>query len=968
MKPLIELHKLGQSVWLDNLSRHLVRSGELTRLIREEGLRGVTSNPTIFEKAISAGAEYDEAMQRLVKQGKATPEIVDTFIIEDIQAAADCLRPLYDASKGEDGYVSIEVAPSLARNTQGTISEARRLWKLVNRPNIMVKIPGTREGLPAIQQMITEGVNINVTLLFAVERYAEVIEAYLMGLEQRLRAGQPINQVASVASFFVSRVDTAIDKLLEAKLKEAKTPQERAQLESLLGKAAVANAKLAYRLLQARFGDARFSALKTKGAQVQRVLWASTGVKNPKYRDVLYVEELIGPHTVNTMPDATLSALMDHGKVAATVAQGVTEAEAVFRALAAAGIDVPRVAQELEDAGVKLFADSFQQLFDEVEAKRARLGGAEHQRVRHSAAALMAAASGATTAARYTAALGQDAARIEQKLTQLDKESFIQRLIKQDATVWKSDAVHQKVIQNRLGWVRVVDRMRGEIGALTQFANEVRQAGFTHAILMGMGGSSLFPEVCRVTCGVKPGYLDVSVLDTTDPTTILNAQTRHDLAKTLFIVSTKAGTTLETRSLFERFAQQLQAVTRKPVGPQCIAITDPGTPLETLAKERSFRRTFLNPGDIGGRYSALSYFGVVPAALLGVDLVTLLDRAKRMADACETTTVCRDNPGVWLGGIIAELARAGRNKLTFALATPFATFGYWVEQLIAESTGKEGTGVIPVESEPLGEPGVYGNDRVFVAVQFANSPDQAMERRLAQLETAGHPVVRLTLQDPLDLGAECFRWEYATAVAGALLGIDPFDEPNVQESKDNTKALLDTFTKTGALPKEPPLLTEGTLAVFGDASLNHARTLAELLAKFFSTAKTGDYAALMAYVPRTAESHDLLQAIRVKIRDARRVATTLGYGPRFLHSTGQLHKGGPNSGVFLQLTVDDPQDVPIPGAPYTFGLLKQAQALGDLRSLQGKGRRVIRIHLGRDVQVGLQHLLKAVESSLRGVA
>jgi glucose-6-phosphate isomerase len=648
------------------------------------------------------------------------------------------------------------------------------------------------------------------------------------------------------------------------------------------------------------------------------------------------------------MPDATLSALMDHGKIAPrTVEGGAQEADAVFQTLASLGIDVTRITQELEDAGVKLFSDSFQQLLDEVEVKRARMS------------------AGGTTAARYTAALGQDAARIEQKLTQLDKEPFIQRLIQQDATVWKSDAVHQQVIRNRLGWVRVVDRMRGEIGALTQFANEVRQAGFTHAILMGMGGSSLFPEVCRITCGVKPGYIDVSVLDTTDPTTILNAQQRHDLAKTLFIVSTKAGTTLETRSLFERFAEQLQAVTRKPAGPQCIAITDPGTPLEQLAKERSFRRTFLNPADIGGRYSALSYFGLVPAALLGVDLATLLNRAKQMAQACQTTRSTRENPGVWLGVLLAELARAGRNKVTFALSSPFASFGYWVEQLIAESTGKEGQGLIPVESEPLGERAVYGNDRVFVAVQFAGSPDASMERHLSQLEAAGHPVIRLTLQDPLDLGAECFRWEYATAVAGSLLGIDPFDEPNVQESKDNTKALLDTFTKTGSLPKEQPILKEGVIELFGDASLNHARTLVDVLTRFLSQAKPGDYAALMAYVPRTAESHDLLQTIRLKIRDGRHLATTVGYGPRFLHSTGQLHKGGPNTGLFMQLTADDPQDVPIPGAPYSFGLLKQAQALGDLRALQGKGRRVIRVHLGRDVRAGLQQLLGAVEASLK---
>jgi transaldolase/glucose-6-phosphate isomerase len=939
MKPLIELHKLGQSVWLDNLSRHLVRSGELARLIQEDGLRGVTSNPTIFEKAISAGAEYDAAMKQLVAQGKSTAEIVDQFIIEDIQGAADALRPLYDASKGEDGYVSIEVAPSLARDTTGTIAEARRLWKLVNRPNIMVKIPGTREGLPAIQQMIADGANINVTLLFSVERYGEVIEAYLAGLEQRVKAGQPITHVASVASFFVSRVDTAIDKLLEAK-----------GATTLMGKAAVANAKLAYQLMKQRFSGARWSALQAKGAQIQRVLWASTGTKNPKYSDVLYVEPLIGPHTVNTMPDATLAALMDHGKVALTVEQGAAEAQATFKALAAAGIDVARVTRELEEAAVKLFSDSFTQLMNGVEGKRQKL---------------VAAGNGKTA---YAAALGPNAARVTERFAKLDQDRFAQRLGQRDLSVWNANAAHQKVIQNRLGWVTVIEQMRKDVPSLIAFADEARQAGFTHAILMGMGGSSLFPDVCRITFGVKPGYVDVSVLDTTDPTSILAAQQAHDLRKTLFIVSTKAGTTLETRSLYERFADQLQALTKQPAGAQCIAITDPGSPLEQLAKERTFRRVFLNPADIGGRYSALSYFGLVPAALLGVDLAVLLDRAAQMAQACQSSASAQQNPGVWLGAILAELARAGRNKVTFALAKPVASFGYWVEQLIAESTGKEGQGLIPVESEPLAAPAAYGADRVFVSIQMAGQTDAAMERSLQALEAAGHPVIRLTMHDTLDLGAECFRWEYATAVAGALLGIDPFDEPNVQESKDNTKALLETFIKTGSLPAEPPLLTDGSVALYGTIGTNHFQSLADALSRFLKLARPGDYAAILAYLPRTPECDQLLQAIRLKIRDAQRVATTLGYGPRFLHSTGQLHKGGPNTGLFIQLTVDDPQDVPIPGAPYTFGLLKQAQALGDLRSLQGKQRRAIRLHLGRDVRAGLQHVLKSVDQAIALVA
>ena len=368
--PLLALQQFGQSVWMDNISRGILKSGELDRLIREEGLRGVTSNPTIFQKAISGSAEYDDTIRRLASQGKSSSEIMDALIIEDIQQAADRLRPLYDQTQGQDGFVSIEVSPRLAHDTPRTIDEVRRLARLVGRPNVLVKIPGTREGLPAIQQMLAEGYHINITLLFAIERYEAVIEAHLSALEQRVRAGKPIDRLASVASFFVSRVDTVVDQQLEAGLKQSASSQQRDRLTGLLGRAAIANAKLAYQRFKAQYGSERFAKLKAKGAQVQRVLWASTSTKNPNYRDVRYVEELIGPDTVNTMPETTMMAFKDHGRIDATLEQGLEEAERLFQQLADVGIDLARVTQDLEEAGVKAFADSFQALLDGVEAKR----------------------------------------------------------------------------------------------------------------------------------------------------------------------------------------------------------------------------------------------------------------------------------------------------------------------------------------------------------------------------------------------------------------------------------------------------------------------------------------------------------------------------------------------------------------------------------------------------------------------
>lgn len=369
MNPLRQLLEVGQSIWLDNIRRGLITSGQLAQWIDQDGLRGVTSNPTIFEKAISGSPDYDETLKRLVGEKRPAPEILDALIIEDIQMAADLFRPVYDQTKGQDGFVSIEVAPRFAHDTQATIAEVRRLARLVNRPNVMVKIPGTREGLPAIQQMLAEGYHINITLLFAIERYEEVIEAYLTGLEQRVQSGQPIDRLASVASFFVSRIDTAVDKLLDEQWQTA-SPKHRQQLEALRGQAAIANAKLAYQRFKAHFQSERFLTLKAKGAQVQRVLWASTSTKNPHYRDVRYVEELIGPHTVNTMPEATLLAFKDHGRVRATLERDLKETQRVFQQLAEVGIDLKNVTQKLEDAGVAAFADSFNALLDCVNAKR----------------------------------------------------------------------------------------------------------------------------------------------------------------------------------------------------------------------------------------------------------------------------------------------------------------------------------------------------------------------------------------------------------------------------------------------------------------------------------------------------------------------------------------------------------------------------------------------------------------------
>jgi transaldolase/glucose-6-phosphate isomerase len=561
---------------------------------------------------------------------------------------------------------------------------------------------------------------------------------------------------------------------------------------------------------------------------------------------------------------------------------------------------------------------------------------------------------------------------VQATLEKLEQEKFARRLWDHDAAAWKSDPGAQEIIRNALGWLTIARQMRDGQDDLAAFAKEAQQAGFRHAVLLGMGGSSLCPDVLRATFGTAPGYLDLQVLDSTVPANIEHVEKSIDLARTLFLVSSKSGGTTETLSFYKYFYEQVRKVKGEKASENFVAITDPGSGLEKLAKEHGFRRVFPGAPDIGGRYSALSSFGMVPAALIGLDVKDVLDRAESMMDACGPEVAVDENPGVKLGAILAEAARAGRDKITFVISPEIETFADWVEQLIAESTGKEGKGLVPVAGESLGEPANYGNDRVFVRLRLASDSGQGATQKLKALEDAGHPVIRIVLENTLDLAQEFLRWEVATATVGALLGINAFDQPNVQESKDNTKRLLEQFRSEGKLPAESTMLVSDGLEFYCDAETRAAlekrskgaNSAESLLAGFLEQARPGDYAALMGYLERTPEIEKQLQSLRLELRNALRSATTLGFGPRFLHSTGQLHKGGPNTGVFLQIIAADSQDLPIPGEPYSFSVLKQAQALGDLQSLQSKKRRVLRVHLPDATQSGLERLAKALKMAL----
>ena len=945
MNPLKRLEEFGQSIWLDYIRRTLITSGELRQLIEQDGVKGVTSNPAIFAKAIAGSSDYTEDFKLLERQGGTTPkEIYERLAIRDIQEAAAVLRPVYEQTAKRDGYVSLEVSPYLAHNTQGTLEEARRLWKAVGRDNVMIKVPATPEGIPAIEQLIGDGINVNVTLLFSLENYERVAEAYIRGLEELLAKGE-VSKVASVASIFVSRIDSAVDSIVSARLRATTNAADRARLNGLAGKVAIANCKLAYHRYKQIISSDRWRALADRGARPQRLLWASTGTKNPNYRDVLYVEELIGPDTVNTVPPATMDAFRSHGRPRASLVENLDEAKETLDILGKVGISLSAVTDQLLQEGVRLFAEAFDRLLNAVDQKCKGKAVELSQRQMHR--------------------LGGDlSAAVQKSLQDWQVDGKVRRLWARDASLWSG-----KDEGNWLGWLGIAEDQSARGKQLQEIAEEVKNSGFRDAVLLGMGGSSLCPEVLSMAFGKINGFPKLHVLDSTDPAQIRSLESKLDLARTLFIVSSKSGSTLEPNIFKQYFFERMkQVVGEKKAGEHFIAITDPSSQLQHVAEADGFRRILFGLPSVGGRYSALSDFGMVPAAISGVDVKKFLDQAEIMVHACAACVSPQDNPGVVLGTILGVLAGRGRDKLTLIASPAIYDLGAWLEQLIAESTGKNGKGIIPVDRELLGAPAVYGADRVFVYIRLESSTDPAQEKGIDALEKAGHPVVRISVADRYNLGQEFFRWEIATAVAGAILGINAFDQPDVEASKLATRQLTAEVEKTGSLPKETPILEEGGVKVFAEdgnaTALGRNRSLAGILREHLNRLQGGDYFALLAYIEMNEPHHRQLQANRHAIRDRRRVATCLGFGPRFLHSTGQAYKGGPNTGVFLQITCDDATDLAVQGQKYTFGAVKAAQARGDFQVLAERGRRALRVHLGANIQAGLDTLQAAIKNAL----
>jgi transaldolase/glucose-6-phosphate isomerase len=665
----------------------------------------------------------------------------------------------------------------------------------------------------------------------------------------------------------------------------------------------------------------------------------------------MYVEALIGRDTVDTIPPATMDAFRDHGAVIPdAIEQDLAGARAMLAELEGSGVSLKEVTDELVTDGVQQFADAFDKLFGTIAKRRRTL------------------IEGERACLEFAPGSPEMKTAIDAEMEDWRKDGRIRRLWAGDKSLWTGTDEAKWV-----GWLHIAEQELADLDRLRSFAEHVKKVEFTDVVLLGMGGSSLGPEVLGETFGRQDGWPCFHMLDSTDPAQITAIERAIDVTKTLFIVSSKSGSTLEPNIFMDYFLDRVGAVRGKEkAGEHFVAVTDPGSPLERRAGQLHFACVFHGTPSIGGRYSVLSKFGLVPAAAMGLDVRRLLETTRTMQRSCGADVPPSENPGVQLGVAMGVAAtRFGRDKVTIVASPGIADFGAWLEQLLAESTGKQGRGLIPLAGEPLTVPEHYGSDRFFAYLELDGQIDPSQRQAVEALERAGHPVVRIRVKDVWHIGQEFFRWEIATAVAGTIIGIDPFNQPDVEASKDKTRALTDAYEKSHRLPEEQPVFRENGVALYADsrnaAELGRHNTLASYLKSHFGRVhaggKSGDYVALLAYIERNAAHTRALTAMRARIRDKTLAATCLGFGPRFQHSTGQAYKGGPNSGVFLQVTCDDPADIAVPGHSYSFGVVKSAQASGDLAVLVERDRRALRVHLNH-VDAGLGELSQAIDAAL----
>lgn len=922
LKEQLEIYKkfksIGQSIWLDSISRDMILNNTLSNLIEKYEITGLTSNPTIFENAILKSTTYDESIKIAAKKFRSIEDIVYSLMIEDIQRACDLLKKTFEKTNKNDGYVSIEIPPTIDE-TQSIIKCATKIWEMVDRENLMIKIQATKNGIKAEEELIKMGINVNMTLIFSPEVYKEVVKSYLSALKWRLE-NKLDGEIFSVASFFVSRIDTEVNKILTEIYTKNKDTEKRNEILLLKGKAAISVSLIAYDIYLKTFFTDEFKTYREAGYKPQKLLWASTSTKDPFLRDTLYMDELCLANTISTAPQHTIFSFFDHGKInTEDINIRIKDAYQIYEKLTKYSINWNSVFDKLLDEGIKRFIESYNNILNSVDKKIKTLE------------------TDSITIQIYNTS-------INDIISDLNKNNFTERLFSKDHTLWKTDPSSAKIIKNSLGWLNLPNDMQDKIEEIIHFKNEIIEEKFKYVLLLGMGGSSLAAEVIVNIFG-NNDRIKLFVLDSTNPTWILRVLKHIDIEKTLFIVSSKSGTTLETISHFKYFFNLLKRKKQRP-GRNFVAITDKGTPLEEIADKNDFRKIFINPSDIGGRFSVFSYFGLVPASFTSIDLYKFLNKSKEALDELKTK-----NPSSFiLGSFIANSYLNGKDKLTIILPKKLERFGLWIEQLIAESTGKEGKGIIPIIDTEIYDVESYSNDRCFVVINLKNFKEN--EEKIDLLIKKGHPLLRIFLTDIYDIAKEFYRWEIATSICGHIMKINPFDQPDVQFTKDFTKKILST--KKDELK---PNIKNRDWEVYL-ANIKHEDN--SILWNTINNIKENGYIAICAYLDENEKTKSILNKLKKLLTERLSIPTISVYGPRYLHSIGQLFKGGKNSGTFLILTSKPKKDIKIIGEDLSFNRICLSQAKGDFMAMKEKGRACIMINEKKEFSF-IKGVLKEIE-------
>ncbi|MCX7641582.1 MAG: bifunctional transaldolase/phosoglucose isomerase [Elusimicrobiales bacterium] len=924
LKEQMELYskfkEIGQSIWLDSISRDMILNKTLANMIEKYDIVGLTSNPTIFENAILNSNSYDDSIQIAAKRFTKTQDIAYSLMIEDIQRTCDLLKNVYEKTNATDGFVSIEIPPTID-DINSIIECSIKIWEMINRENLMIKIPATKNGIIAGEELLKKGINVNMTLIFSPQIYSKVADAYLSAIKWRIENNISGN-IFSVASFFVSRIDTEVTNIFSNIINSITDIEKINEINMLKGKAAVTVSLIVYEIYLKKFYSDDFKKYKELGIKPQKLLWASTSTKEPLMKDSYYLDELCLPYTINTAPQQTIYAFFEHGSINdEKIETRISQAHNIYEKIESFGVNWEKVYEKLLMEGIKKFISSYNNILKAIENKIKNISS---QKI---------------TMQIYNAP-------IKDLITKIEKENFIKRLFLKDVTLWKKDIQDIKTIKNSLGWLEIPNKIKEKLIEIESFRDEIIKEGFRDVVLLGMGGSSLASEVIVNVFGQNK-KIKFYVLDSTNPDWINRIIKNIKLEKTIFIVSSKSGTTLETISHLKYIFNLLKNKVKKP-GKSFVAITDKNTPLEQIATKYKFRKIFINPSDIGGRFSVFSYFGLVPASFTQANLSKLITNAQNAMSELN-----KDNsPGIVLGAFLGLSYLNGKDKLTLIVPKKLQRFGLWVEQLIAESTGKEGKGILPIIDYEIYEPSSYSNDRCFVVITLKNFPEN--EEKINQIIKSGHPLLKIYLDDIYDIAKEFYRWEIATALCGHIMKINPFDQPDVQFTKEFTQKILKS-EKIKLIPQ----INTSKINIY-TANIKNIKEK-YILWDIINNTNDNGYIAFCAYIDENTKNTMLLEKIKRLIIEKTSIPTITVYGPRYLHSIGQLFKGGKNSGTFIILTSKPKKDIKILGEDLSFKKICISQAQGDFLAMMKKGRKCIMIHEKKEGAF-LQQIMKELKS------